>query len=164
MCRDIWSNSMTPGRVALACMFKEAGLRSPRTQLTKVQIEISVQGRHTEANFTCAFLNMGRSFIQYHLWPTDLDLEVWHLIVLNTFIAIFRRQTIWLLRNTEYSNIQLSGWRKVPIGVYTPIGVQYPDRGIISWSFSSQKVEIFYRFQKINCRSHQNTKNEVTFV
>ena len=31
-------------------MFKEAGLRSPHTQLTKVQIEISVQGRHTEAN------------------------------------------------------------------------------------------------------------------
>ena len=36
---------MTPRRVALARMFKEAGLRSPRTQLTKVQIEISVLGR-----------------------------------------------------------------------------------------------------------------------
>ena len=43
---------MTPRRVALARMFKEAGLRSPRTQLhvTKVQIEISVRGRRTEAN------------------------------------------------------------------------------------------------------------------
>ena len=30
-------------------MFKEAGLRSPRTQQTKVQIEISVRGRRTEA-------------------------------------------------------------------------------------------------------------------
>ena len=30
-------------------MFKEAGLRNPRTQLTKVQIEISVRGRRTEA-------------------------------------------------------------------------------------------------------------------
>ena len=30
-------------------MFKEAGLRSPRTQLTKVKIEISVRGRRTEA-------------------------------------------------------------------------------------------------------------------
>ena len=37
----------------------------------------------------------------------------------------------------------LTGWRKVPIGVYTPIGVQYPDRGIISCIFSSQKVENF---------------------
>ena len=46
----IRSNSTTPQRVALARMFKEAGLRSPRTQLTKVQIGISVQGRHTEAN------------------------------------------------------------------------------------------------------------------
>ena len=36
-----------------------------------------------------------------------------------------------------------SGWRKVPIEVYTPIGVQYPDRGIISCIFSSQKVENF---------------------
>ena len=41
---------MTPRRVALARMFIEAGLRSPHTQLTKVQIEISVQGRHTEAS------------------------------------------------------------------------------------------------------------------
>ena len=41
---------MTPVRVALARMLKEAGLRSPRTQLTKVQIEISVQGRCTEAS------------------------------------------------------------------------------------------------------------------
>ena len=46
---DIRSNSTTPRRVALARMFKEAGLRSPRTQLTKVQIEISVLGRRTEA-------------------------------------------------------------------------------------------------------------------
>ena len=51
---DIRSNSTTPRRVALARMFKEAGLRSPRTlccvtQLTKVQIEISVGGRRTEA-------------------------------------------------------------------------------------------------------------------
>ena len=30
-------------------MFKEVGLRSPRTQLTKVQIAIRVQGRRTEA-------------------------------------------------------------------------------------------------------------------
>ena len=43
------SNSTTPRRVALARMFKEAGLRSPRTQLTKVKMEISVQGRRTEA-------------------------------------------------------------------------------------------------------------------
>ena len=41
---DIWSNSTIPRRVALARMFKEAGLRNPRTQLTKVQIEISVRG------------------------------------------------------------------------------------------------------------------------
>ena len=46
---DIRSNITTPRRVALARMFKEAGLRSPRTQLTKVQIEISVLGRRTEA-------------------------------------------------------------------------------------------------------------------
>ena len=39
---DIPSNSMTLRRVALARMFKEAGLRSPRTQLTKVKIENSV--------------------------------------------------------------------------------------------------------------------------
>ena len=51
LCVDILSNSTTPRRVALARMFKEAGLRSPRTQLTKVQIEISVQGRHKEARF-----------------------------------------------------------------------------------------------------------------
>ena len=34
-------------------MFKEAGLRSPRTQLTKVKIEISVRhvrGRRTDAS------------------------------------------------------------------------------------------------------------------
>ena len=42
---DIRSNNTTPRRVALARIFKEAGIRSPRTQLTKVQIEISVQGR-----------------------------------------------------------------------------------------------------------------------
>ena len=41
---------MTPRRVALARMIKEAGLRSPRTQLTKVKIEISVKGRRTEAS------------------------------------------------------------------------------------------------------------------
>ena len=29
-------------------MLKEAGLRSPRTQLTNVKIEISVRGRRTE--------------------------------------------------------------------------------------------------------------------
>ena len=40
---DIRSYSTTPRRVALARTFKEAGLRSPRTQLTKVQIEISVK-------------------------------------------------------------------------------------------------------------------------
>ena len=47
---DIRSNSTTLRRVALARIFKEAGLRSPRTQLTKVQIAISVRGRHTEAS------------------------------------------------------------------------------------------------------------------
>ena len=47
---DIRSNSTTPRRVALARMFKEAGLRSPRTHLTKVQIEMSVRGRRTEAS------------------------------------------------------------------------------------------------------------------
>ena len=31
-----------------------------------------------------------------------------------------------------------AGWRKVPIEVYTPIGVQYPDLGLISCIFSSQ--------------------------
>ena len=46
---DIRSSSTTPRRVALARMFKEAGLRSPHTQLTKVKIEISVLGRRTEA-------------------------------------------------------------------------------------------------------------------
>ena len=46
---DIRSKSTTPQRVALASMFKEAGLRSPRTQLTKVKIEISVLGQRTEA-------------------------------------------------------------------------------------------------------------------
>ena len=50
LCVDMRSSSTTPRRVALARMFKEAGLRSPRTQLTKVQIEISVQGRLTEAS------------------------------------------------------------------------------------------------------------------
>ena len=35
-------------------MFKEAGHRSPRTQLTKIQIAISVQGRRTEARVTPA--------------------------------------------------------------------------------------------------------------
>ena len=55
LCVDIQSNSTTPGRVALACMFKEAGLRSPRTQLTKVQTEISVRGWRTEASNLCAF-------------------------------------------------------------------------------------------------------------
>ena len=53
LCVTIRSNSTIPQRVALARTFKEAGLRSPRTQLTKVQIEISVQGRHTEASRTC---------------------------------------------------------------------------------------------------------------
>ena len=43
------SNSITPWMVAPARTFKEAGLRSPRTQLTKVKIEISVPGRCTEA-------------------------------------------------------------------------------------------------------------------
>ena len=51
LCVDIRSNSTTPLRVALARMFKEAGLRSPRTQLTKVQIKISVRGRRTEASY-----------------------------------------------------------------------------------------------------------------
>ena len=53
LCVDIRSNSTTPRRVALARMFEEAGLKSTRTQLhvTKVQIEISVQGGHTEARF-----------------------------------------------------------------------------------------------------------------
>ena len=46
---DIRSNIETPRRVALVRIFKEAGLRSPRTQLTKVQIAISVGGRRTEA-------------------------------------------------------------------------------------------------------------------
>ena len=46
---DIRSNSTTPRRVVLARMFKEAGLRSPRTQLTNVQIEINVRGRCTDA-------------------------------------------------------------------------------------------------------------------
>ena len=54
LCVDIRSNSTTPWRVALARMFKEAGLRSPRTQLTKVQIEISVQGRRSEASLYIA--------------------------------------------------------------------------------------------------------------
>ena len=45
---DIRSNIATHRRFALACIIKEAGLRSPRTQLTKVQKAISVQGRHTE--------------------------------------------------------------------------------------------------------------------
>ena len=44
LCVDIRSNSTTPGRVALARMFKEARLRSPRTQLIKVEIEISARG------------------------------------------------------------------------------------------------------------------------
>ena len=43
----------------------------------------------------------------------------------------------------------LSGWRKVSIGVYTPIGVQYPDRGILSFIFSSQKVENFWIIWKM---------------
>ena len=47
---DIRSNIATPRRFALARMFKEAGLRGPHTQLTKVQIAISVQGRRTEAS------------------------------------------------------------------------------------------------------------------
>ena len=51
LCVDIRSNSTTPQRVALGRMFKETGLRSPGTQLTKVQLEISVKGRHTEATF-----------------------------------------------------------------------------------------------------------------
>ena len=46
---DVRSNIATPRRFALARMIIEAGLRSPRTQLTKVQIAISVQGRCTEA-------------------------------------------------------------------------------------------------------------------
>ena len=37
-------------------MFKEAGLRSPRTQLTKVKIAIIVQGRRTEASCVQEFL------------------------------------------------------------------------------------------------------------
>ena len=49
---------MTPRRFALARMFKEAGLRSPRTQLTKVQIEISVRGRRTEATFTVVLIDL----------------------------------------------------------------------------------------------------------
>ena len=51
---DIRNNITNPRRVALARMFKEAGLRSPRTQLTKVQIAISVQGRRTEATHNYA--------------------------------------------------------------------------------------------------------------
>ena len=49
LCVDIRSNSTTLRRVALARMFKEAWLRSPRTQQTKVQIDITVRGRRTEA-------------------------------------------------------------------------------------------------------------------
>ena len=49
LCVDIRSKRTTLRRVVLARMFKEAGLRSPRTQLTKVQIEISMRGRRTEA-------------------------------------------------------------------------------------------------------------------
>ena len=58
---DIRSNSTTPRRVAIARTSKEAGLRSPRTQLTNVQIEISVQGRRTEARYTVKinFLDIG---------------------------------------------------------------------------------------------------------
>ena len=47
---DIHSHSTTPQRVARVRTFKETGLRSPRTQLTKVKIEISVRGRPTVAN------------------------------------------------------------------------------------------------------------------
>ena len=36
--------------IVFSRMFKEAGRRSPGTQLTKVQIEISVRGRRTEAD------------------------------------------------------------------------------------------------------------------
>ena len=50
LCVDIRSNSTTRRRVALARMFKEAGLRSPHTQLTKVQREISVRGWRTGAS------------------------------------------------------------------------------------------------------------------
>ena len=60
---DIRSNSTTPRRVALARMFKEAGLRSPGTQLTKVQLEMSVRGRRTEANLSANQTNMYESSI-----------------------------------------------------------------------------------------------------
>ena len=48
LCKDIRRDSATPRRVVLVCTFKEAILRSPRTQLKKVQIEKRLRERHTE--------------------------------------------------------------------------------------------------------------------
>ena len=45
-------------------MFKEAGLRSPRTQLTKVKIEISVRGRRTEARMLTLHLLYNKGIIR----------------------------------------------------------------------------------------------------
>ena len=53
---DIQRNTATPRRDVLAHIFKEARLRSSCTQLTKVQITISVQGRHTEASYYTVYI------------------------------------------------------------------------------------------------------------
>ena len=57
----IHSNSATAQRVMVPLLgtFKKAGLRSPRTQLTKVQVEISVWGRCTEAKSSIARATTG---------------------------------------------------------------------------------------------------------
>ena len=64
---DIRSYSMNPRRVTLARIFKEAGLRSPHTQLTKVQIEFSVQGRHTEARLWLSTPRLENDFLILHV-------------------------------------------------------------------------------------------------
>ena len=47
------------------------------------------------------------------------------------------------VKNTAKKYIHLSGWVQVPIGVYTPMGSQYLDWGIISCIFSPQNTEKF---------------------
>ena len=85
---------MTPRRVTLARMFKEAGLRSPRTQLTKVKIEISVLGRRTEASGRQNACIIVRTQLGYlYLMPSYNNNKT--ILTLTSELSYYAAYSIW---------------------------------------------------------------------
>ena len=119
-------------------MFKEAGLRSPRTQLTKVKIEISVLGRHTEA-----IIDLPWSIYKHCLWklwsnyikkrcifcrPFMTDLMKFHEYLMSRVFlidpAFCRCVHVWLI---EFSTSIGSRVKNLGLGWYD---VTNPSRGV----------------------------------